>query len=202
MTPSIHLLTTFVSSERLEQERATMLILALSQRSPETAEHSLRVASFALSIGREMGLSDAQLCSLWLGALLHDVGKIAVPDAVLHKRERLTPGEWVCLREHPWRGANLIEVAGFSASACAAVGQHHERWDGTGYPHGLKGEAISLEARIVAVADTYDAITRDRCYRRGECHEVALNEIVGWAGIQFDPAVVEVFLQIPREKLV
>ncbi len=181
--------------------QATALLLALMMRSRETGEHCERVASIALRIGREMNLAPEQMHTLNHGALLHDIGKMAVPDAVLSKPGPLTETEWTILREHPWRGANLIGVLGFTDNVCAVVRQHHERWNGTGYPRGLSGENITLEARIVAVADAFDAITQDRCYRRGECYEVALHEIFSQSDLSFDPTVVEAFIKIPKEEL-
>jgi len=175
--------------------------MALTLRSRETGEHCERVMQISLRIGQEMNISEEQMTTLLQGALLHDIGKLAVPDAVLLKPGALTGEEWEVLREHPWRGANFASVLGFPESTCAVIRQHHERWNGTGYPRGLSGEQISLEARIVAVADAYDAITQDRCYRRGEPYEVALHEIFGSAGICFDPAVVEAFIQIPKDEL-
>lgn len=189
------------SEEFSQRTQVAALMLALMIRSRETGEHCERVARIALRIGREMKLSAEQLHTLQYGALLHDIGKLAVPDAVLLKSGPLTRAEWAVLREHPWRGAKLISTLNFPESTCAVVRQHHERWNGMGYPRGLSGEGIALEARIVAVADAYDAITQDRCYRRGECYEVALHEIVAGADISFDPAVVEAFIRIPKEEL-
>lgn len=182
-------------------QQTTTLLLALDMKSGETSAHSLRVAAIALQIGREMGLSREQLVYLKHGALLHDIGKLSVPDAILEKTERLTDEEWQRLRSHPWRGENLLDSLDFPQAVCMAVGQHHECFDGTGYPLGISGEAISLEARIIAVADAYDTIRRGRCWRKSECYEVALHEVSSWAGRQFDPAVVDALLRIPKEKL-
>jgi putative nucleotidyltransferase with HDIG domain len=190
-----------IASESTQREQATALLLALMMRSRETGEHAERTARIALRIGREMGLSDGQLRAVNYGALLHDIGKLAVPDAILHKGKMPTEKEWTILREHPWRGENLISTLGFPENICAAVGQHHERWNGTGYPRRLRAAGISLEARIVAVADAYDAITQDRCYRKGESHEVACHEIYSQANFSFDPAVVAAFTRIPKTEL-
>jgi putative nucleotidyltransferase with HDIG domain len=190
-----------ITSERIEQEQATALLLALMMRSRETGEHAERTARIATRIGREMKLVDEQLRAVSYGALLHDIGKLAVPDVILHKCEMPTDAEWKVLREHPWRGANLISTLGFPENICAAVGQHHERCNGTGYPRGLSGVQITLEARVVAVADAFDCITQARCYKRGESYEVALSEIVGGVGLCFDPAVVDAFIRIPKEEL-
>ncbi len=182
-------------------QQATTLLLALEMKSNETCAHSLRVAAIALQIGREMGLPRQQLVYLKHGALLHDIGKLSVPDAILEKTERLTDEEWRRLRSHPWRGENLLASLDFPQAVCLAVGQHHECFDGTGYPLALTGEAISLEARIIAVADAYDTIRRGRCWRKGESYEVALHEVSSWSDRQFDPAVVDALVRIPKEKL-
>lgn len=170
-------------------------------RSRETGKHVERTARIALRLGREMNLSDDLLHTINYAALLHDIGKLAVPDAILHKCEMPTADEWTILREHPWRGENLISELGFPERICSAVGQHHERWSGAGYPRRLRGTSITIEARVIAVADAFDCITQDRCYKRGESYEVALNEIVGASGICFDPHVVEAFRRIPKDEL-
>ncbi len=181
--------------------QALALMSALNLRSSETAAHCERVMQVASLIGREMRYADRELELLKLGALLHDVGKLAVPDAILLKTESLTDEEWATLREHPWRGANLLSALEIPERVCRTVRQHHERWNGQGYPNGIGGRDISQQACIVAVADTYDAITRDRCYHKGESHEVAINEIDSQSGFSFDPEVVCAFLRILQRDL-
>ena len=133
--------------------------------------------------------------------LLHDIGKIGIPDAILLKRGPLTPAEWKIMRTHPEIGRRLVEKIPFLQGAIPIVYHHHERWDGTGYPLGLRGEAIPLEARIFAVADALDAMTFDRPYSRAISFDAAREEIRRCSGSHFDPAVVDTFLTIPLEVL-
>ncbi|HYG08626.1 MAG TPA: HD domain-containing phosphohydrolase [Pyrinomonadaceae bacterium] len=176
------------------------LAAALETRDRETHGHSERVVSFSLRLGRELNLTGESLRSLEFGALLHDVGKIGVPDAILHKPAQLSAEEWVNMRRHPVHGQQILQGIEFLEGAARVVGQHHEKWDGTGYPLGLRGEEIDLNARIFAVADAFDAITSDRVYRAGRSYEVAVAELEKFAGQQFDPKVVAAFRRIPREE--
>jgi response regulator RpfG family c-di-GMP phosphodiesterase len=185
-----------------EAYRSTLkaLTAALDKRDSETSGHSERVVNFSLRLGREMGLSQEQLTSLEFGSLLHDIGKIGVPDAILRKPAALDEAEWFEMRKHPTHGQQILSGVKFLEGAARVVAQHHERWDGTGYPVGLRGEQIDLNARIFSVADTYDAITSDRVYRRGRSYGAAVAELEEWAGRQFDPEVVEAFRRVPREE--
>jgi response regulator RpfG family c-di-GMP phosphodiesterase len=176
------------------------LAAALETRDRETHGHSERVVSFSLRLGRELNLTGDELRSLEFGALLHDIGKIGVPDAILHKPTQLCEAEWVRMRRHPVHGQQILQGIKFLEGAARVVGQHHEKWDGTGYPVGLRGTEIDLNARIFAVADAFDAITSDRVYRAGRPYEVAVAELAEYAGRQFDPSVVEAFRRIPREE--
>jgi putative nucleotidyltransferase with HDIG domain len=176
------------------------LAAALETRDRETHGHSERVVNFSLRLGRELNLNEEQLRSLEFGALLHDIGKIGVPDAILHKPAQLCEAEWVRMRRHPVHGQQILRGIKFLEGASRVVGQHHERWDGTGYPAGLRGAEIDLNARIFAVADAFDAITSDRVYRAGRSYDVAVAELVTYAGRQFDPEVVAAFRRIPREE--
>lgn len=187
------------TQEQLELA-TTALLLALSARNLETGGHAQRVSEIALDLGRAMGLQSEQLYALKFGSLLHDLGKIRTPDAVLCKPARLTPDEWEIMREHPATGANMLRALGFPEPVCLVLEQHHERYDGHGYPYRLRGDQIQIEARIFAVADTFDAITADRCYRPGAAPAVALHEIASWSERQFDPVVVDAFLQLHRPK--
>ncbi|HEX8071838.1 MAG TPA: HD domain-containing phosphohydrolase [Pyrinomonadaceae bacterium] len=182
--------------------RATLraLAAALETRDRETHGHSERVVSFALRLGREVGVEGAASRALEFGALLHDIGKIGVPDAILRKPAALDPAEWARMRQHPKLGAQILAGIEFLKGAARVVAEHHERWDGTGYPAGLRGEQIDLCARIFAVADAFDAMTSDRCYRQGRPYEVAARELRREAGRQFDPEVVEAFLRIPESE--
>ena len=180
--------------------RATLkaLVTALETRDSETHGHSERVVNFSLRLGREVGLDEEQMRSLEFGSLLHDIGKIGVPDAILRKPAALTEPEWYEMRKHPMHGEQILGGIEFLEGASRVVAQHHEKWDGSGYPLGLRGEQIDFNARIFAVADAFDAITSDRVYRRGRTYEAAVEELTRCAGTHFDPRVVEAFIRVPR----
>jgi putative two-component system response regulator len=171
------------------------LATAIDARDDYTGGHVERVARYAAATGRAMGLSRDELRALWVGALLHDVGKIGVSDAILRKPSALTAEEYAEMKRHPEMGARVMESSSFLRPGLPAVLHHQERWDGSGYPYGLSGEEISLQGRIVAVVDTYDAIVSSRPYRTAGTCEHALAEIRSCAGTQFDPQVVEAFLR-------
>ena len=175
------------------------LTAALETRDSETHGHSERVVSYSLRLGSEYGLNSEQMKALEFGSLLHDIGKIGVPDSILRKPAKLTEEEWVRMREHPLHGQQILRGIEFLQGAARVVAQHHEKWDGTGYPLGLRGEDIDINARIFAVADAFDAITSDRVYRRGKSYEAAAQELDDWAGRQFDPKVVDAFHRVPKE---
>jgi HD-GYP domain-containing protein (c-di-GMP phosphodiesterase class II) len=137
--------------------------------------------------------------ALEFGSLLHDIGKIGVPDSILRKPGKLTEEEWVKMREHPVHGRQILRGIEFLEGAARVVAQHHEKWDGSGYPLGIREEEIDVCARIFAVADAFDAITSDRVYRRGKSYQAAAQELDDWAGTQFDPNVVEAFHRVPQE---
>ncbi|MDQ4122467.1 MAG: response regulator [Acidobacteriota bacterium] len=181
--------------------RATLkaLVQALETRDFETHGHSERVVTFSLRLGYELDLDAGQMRSLEFGAMLHDIGKIGVPDAVLRKPAALDEAEWAKMRLHPLHGQQILRGIPFLEGALKLVAQHHEKWDGTGYPLGLKGEEIDLNARIFAVVDAFDAIISDRVYRAGRSYEEALAEIERCSGKQFDPEVVAAFRRVPRE---
>ena len=175
------------------------LTAALETRDSETHGHSERVVTYSLRLGREYGLSSEEMKALEFGSLLHDIGKIGVPDSILRKPAKLTEEEWVRMREHPLHGQQILRGIEFLQGAARVVAQHHEKWDGTGYPFGVRAEDIDICARIFAGADAFDAITSDRVYRRGKSYEAAAKELDDWAGRQFDPKVVEAFHRVPRE---
>lgn len=182
------------------QTAARAFALSLDARDKETEGHAERVVAYSIRLGQELRLSSYDLISLELGARLHDIGKIAVPDHVLKKPAPLTHEEWDKMRIHPAKGQQMLRHMGLPEDAALIVGQHHEQWNGSGYPLGLKEEEISLGARVFAVADTFDAITSDRVYRRGRPYQDALEEILKFSGIQFDPQVVEAFARVdPQE---
>jgi putative nucleotidyltransferase with HDIG domain len=175
------------------------LTAALETRDAETHGHSERVVTFSLRLGREYGLSGSEMKALEFGSLLHDIGKIGVPDAILRKPAKLTEEEWVRMREHPMHGQQILRGIKFLEGAAKVVAQHHEKWDGSGYPLGIKNDDIDICARIFSVADAFDAITSDRVYRQGRPYEAAAAELDEWSGRQFDPKVVEAFHRVPKE---
>ena len=175
------------------------LVQALETRDFETHGHSERVVTFSLRLGYELGLEKAALRDLELGALLHDIGKIGVPDAVLRKPAKLNDDEWAKMKLHPIHGQKILRNIPFLEGAARIVAQHHERWDGEGYPYGLRGEDIDIGARIFAVVDAFDAMISDRVYRKGCSYKKALAELERCAGTQFDPMIVEAFKAIPKE---
>jgi putative nucleotidyltransferase with HDIG domain len=187
-----------VSLEDAYRSTLKALTAALETRDAETHGHSERVVTFSLRLGRELGLDKAQMTALEFGSLLHDIGKIGVPDAILRKPAKLTDEEWIRMREHPLHGQQILREIEFLEAAACVVAQHHERWDGSGYPNGLKGSEIDLNARIFAVADAFDAMTSDRVYRRGRPYEAAAEELDKWSGRQFDPQIVEAFHRVPQ----
>ncbi len=182
-------------------ELLEVLGLALDFRDNDTAGHSRRVAQYSMEIAKAMGCSSEELLHINRGAYLHDLGKIAIPDAILFKKGSLSPEEWEVMKTHPWLGYNLLTRISLLAPVGAILLTHHERYDGKGYPQGLKGDAIPIGARIFAIADTLDAMTTDRPYRKGMSYSQARAEIARQSGSQFDPAVVEAFLSIPEETL-
>jgi len=184
-------------AEVLASYVATVKVLAaaVETRDPYTGGHVERVAALSVAIGRELDWDADRLAKLELGAALHDVGKIGVPDAVLRKPGPLDPEEWDLMRQHPEIGARMLRDVPFLAGSLGCVLSHQERYDGRGYPTGLRGEEIPVEARAVAVADTYDAMTSDRPYRKALPVEVALAEIERCSGSQFDPQMVAAFLR-------
>jgi len=173
------------------------LVAALDSREHETFSHSLRVRAYTRYLARRAGFPPALLPSLEQGALLHDIGKISVADAILLKPAKLTTEEWIEMRKHPVAGDEILKRVPFLRPASAIVRHHHERFDGSGYPDGLKGAEIPLGARLFTVADTLDAMTTDRSYRRGPGFEAAQKEVLRWSGRQFDPHIVDLFLKIP-----
>jgi response regulator RpfG family c-di-GMP phosphodiesterase len=174
------------------------LVSALDLRDSETQWHSRRVGRYARRLAQEMAIGGRELDDIERGATLHDIGKIGVRDAVLLKPGPLDESEWAEMRRHPALGHDILKGIGFLERARLIPLHHQERFDGSGYPQGLKGAEICVGARIFAVVDTYDAITSDRPYRKCRTYEVARAEIVKFAGVQFDPEVVQAWLRIAQ----
>jgi putative nucleotidyltransferase with HDIG domain len=189
-------------ANRLLRERSTAAMESLSAtvdaRDAYTAGHSRRVQQLALAIGRELGLSQAELDLLGHAALFHDIGKLAVPDAILLKPASLTEDEWGLMQRHAEEGARIIDRLGFLQDAVPAIRHHHERWDGNGYPDGLGGEDIPLGARIIHVADALDSMLTTRIYRAARPADEALDELRRGAGGQFCPRTVAALERILR----
>jgi len=183
--------------------RATLEALgsALDSRDVGTEAHSRRVHGYALATARTFGVPEADIPDLEHGVLLHDIGKIGIPDAILLKAGPLTPEQWQIMRRHPEIGKRLIQGVPFLRGAIPIVYCHHEKWDGSGYPRGLKGEEIPLGARIFSVVDAFDAMTFDRPYSKPVPFEAAYTEIKRCTGAHFDPAEVEAFLRVPESLL-
>ncbi len=179
-----------------------VLSAALDLRDQATKGHSLRLARLALAVGQELGFSDEELSHLEQAAMLHDMTKLELPKAILEKAGPLTDDEWQKIQRHPELGYEMVRNAPFLQEAGEIILCHHERYDGGGYPRGLKGEEIPLAARIFALADAYDAMTSDRPYRKAVSHAAAVRELKGGAGTQFDPRVVEAFLEANRKGLI
>ncbi len=168
----------------------TMLANAIEVRDPYTRGHVERVRDYALMLAREIGLKQPQLDSLRFGAILHDIGKIHIRDVILRKSDTLDGQEWEWMRQHPTIGAEMVRDIPYLQPAIPVILHHHEYWDGSGYPGQLAGEEIPLIARIVVVADSFDAMTTDRTYQPAKSLEAAMEEILENAGVKYDPAVV------------
>jgi putative nucleotidyltransferase with HDIG domain len=188
--------------ERSYVEAVGAVVTAADARDHETTGHSFRVSLYALALAKAMGLPEEQLKAIEWGSLLHDVGKMVVPDDILRKGGPLTANEWHIMKQHATWGFDILaEVSFLQPAALELIYSHHEHWDGRGYPRGLRGEDIPLPARIFAVVDAYDAITSDRPYRRARSHSAAIAELQRVAGQQLDPRVVEAFCAIREIEL-
>jgi putative nucleotidyltransferase with HDIG domain len=172
---------------------------AVEARDAYTGKHADRVTAYGMEIARSLGLALADAPELEFGFLLHDIGKVGIPDAILYKPAALTEKERALMAQHPLIGAEIVRGIDFLGEALGVVRSHHERWDGRGYPDGLAGEQIPLAARVFAVADVLDALTTDRPYRPASPIAVARKMIVAESGKQFDPRVIEAFNSIPDE---
>lgn len=184
------------SSARFTKQLAMAMVEAVEAKDPYTRGHSDRVQLLSMEIGRALGLCVDELQDLHWGSLLHDVGKIGIPDAILCKPARLTKDEFTFIMVHPERSYEILRHIDQLKNALPGARHHQEMWNGKGYPHALAGERIPLHARIIAVADTYDSITSSRAYRAGRSHEFAIAEIARVSGTQLDPSMVAVFVKI------
>jgi putative nucleotidyltransferase with HDIG domain len=176
-----------------------MLAAAIDEKDPYTHGHSGRVAKYSMIVGQQLGLLAADLDKLRISALLHDVGKIGVDDRVLKKPGMLTPEEFDLMKQHPSKGANIMRPVAQLKEMLPGIELHHEHMDGGGYPHGLCGDEIPMMARIIAVADTLDAVTTERPYQAAMDLEFAMERIRAFAGTKFDPAVVDALGRAVRE---
>ena len=180
------------------EETLLGLVSALDLREHNTSMHSQRVREYTELLARRIGVDEKTRREIGFGALLHDVGKIAVPDRILLKPDKLTEEEWLEMRKHPEAGYRIVRRIGFLKDAAELVHAHHERYDGEGYPRGLKGDEIPFGARLFMVADVYDAITSERPYRSPVGYDEAASVIRGKSGSHFDPSAVETFLAVDR----
>jgi PAS domain S-box-containing protein len=174
---------------------------ALDLRDRETEGHTLRVTEKTIVLARAAGIPDSEIIHVKRGALLHDIGKMGVPDTILHKPGNLTDDEWNIMRKHPEYAYDMLYPIEYLRPALSIPYSHHEKWDGTGYPQGLKGEQIPLPARLFAIVDMWDALRSDRPYRQGWPEEKVLEHIGALAGTHFDPKAVELFLHVISEKV-
>jgi putative nucleotidyltransferase with HDIG domain len=187
-------------NQKMYEMTARTILKALDCKDQYTYGHSMRVCYFSMVLGKAYGLNDEEMFELQLAALFHDIGKIGTPDSVLNKPTRLNDEEFKIMKEHPvnsWKILSAFE--GFEKIAKGAR-HHHERFDGRGYPDQLKGEEIPLSARIILIADTFDAMTSTRVYRRGLPYQVAYDELIEFSGTQFDPALVPVFIEAMKRE--
>ncbi|MGW8250361.1 MAG: HD domain-containing phosphohydrolase [Anaerolineales bacterium] len=192
-------------SVRLQQAyeaSLTMLANAIDLRDPYTRGHIERVTAYSIVLATQLGWSETQIELLRFGAILHDIGKIFIHEAMLFKSKPLDREDWFEIKRHPVAGADMIKDVPYLARAVPVVRHHHERWDGSGYPDGLKGQAIPAPARIVALADAFDAITIDRPYRSARTPQQAYEEIVALKGTQFDPDVVDAFQRLWENRVI
>lgn len=174
------------------------LVSALNSKDPTTRDHTERCSWYAAELARELGLSEHESSILRMASLLHDIGKLVIPDEVLRKPTALTEDEWQLMRQHPSSGQHILSQMDSVADAVPAIVHHHERFDGTGYPLGLAGDDIPLSSRILSVTDAFDAMTSDRPYRKAMSVEAALQELEDHAGAQFDPKIVDRFVEFVR----
>jgi HD-GYP domain-containing protein (c-di-GMP phosphodiesterase class II) len=186
--------------ETVNQETIFAFVRAIDARDPYTARHSEKVAAYAVQLARALGLPPADCDRIHLSGMLHDIGKVALERSVLHKPGPLDDDEWAQVRDHPAQSAHILGAVARFAQYVPGARHHHERYDGRGYPDGLAGKAIPLDARILAVADSYDAMTSDRSYREALSHDEAIARLQDGAGTQFDPVCVRAFAALELDR--
>jgi HD-GYP domain-containing protein (c-di-GMP phosphodiesterase class II) len=189
-------------NKKISEQAARTILKALDKKDNYTFGHSMRVAYFSLVTGFEAGLSTEEMYELELSAIFHDIGKIGTPDAVLNKPTRLSEEEFKIMKSHPENSFEILKEFPYFERVANNAKLHHERFDGKGYPMGLKGEEIPLAARIILIADTFDAMTSTRPYRKGLSYDVAYDELIQFSGTQFDPQMVKMFINgMKKEEL-
>lgn len=182
-------------NKKIAEQAARTILKALDAKDNYTFGHSMRVAYFSLVTGAEAGFTKDEMYDLELSAIFHDIGKIGTPDAVLNKPSRLSEDEFQVMKQHPENSYEILKDFAVFQKIADNARLHHERYDGKGYPLGLKGEEIPVAARIILIADTFDAMTSTRPYRKGLPYEVAFEELLQFSGTQFDPNLVKLFIQ-------
>lgn len=187
-------------NKKISEQAARTILKALDAKDHYTFGHSMRVAYFSLVTGAEAGLSPEEMYELELSAIFHDIGKIGTPDAVLNKPSRLSEEEFNIMKQHPENTYEILKEFPHFEKIALNARYHHERFDGKGYPEGLKGDQIPLAARIILIADTFDAMTSTRPYRKGLPYEVAFDELLQFSGTQFDPHLVQMFIEGMRKE--
>jgi HD-GYP domain-containing protein (c-di-GMP phosphodiesterase class II) len=188
-------------NKKISEQAARTILKALDCKDHYTFGHSMRVAYFSLVTGAEAGLNPDEMHELELSAIFHDIGKIGTPDAVLNKPSRLTEEEFLVMKQHPEKSWEILQDFPHFEKIAVNARYHHERFDGKGYPDGLKGELIPIAARIILIADTFDAMTSTRPYRKGLPYEVAFDELLQFSGTQFDPDLVNHFVEGMRKEV-
>ena len=176
------------------------IISTLHEKNKREEQHSHRVSALCKSMGKAIGLPEGEIEELKTVGLLHDIGKIAIEENILNKPGKLTDDEWEEIKRHPEIGYRILSTVNDMSEMAEYVLAHHERWDGRGYPKGLKGEEIPFQSRIIAIADAYDAMTSERSYRSALSEEIAIEELQKNAGIQFDPELIRIFIEKVLDK--
>lgn len=187
-------------NKKISEQAARTILKALDLKDSYTFGHSMRVAYFSLVTGSELGMSVEDMRELELSAIFHDIGKIGTPDVVLTKPSRLSEEEFNIMKAHPEKSFEILKEFPHFEKIALNAKYHHERYDGKGYPEGLKGEQIPVAARIILITDTFDAMTSTRPYRKGLDYEIAFEELLQFSGTQFDPNLVKLFIQGMRKE--